>query len=70
MDLMSPNLIDETKKLGFYSEDKGDFDFQAILCARAQAFETAEKHTHRYRHGKEVLDNTVKKGSVVNHSFT
>ncbi|KAK0049431.1 secernin-3 [Biomphalaria pfeifferi] len=63
MDLTSPGLVEEAKKLGLYSEDMGDFDFNATFCAQSQIANFPDNNTSfRYRHGKEVMDKVISTG--------
>ncbi|KAH9520070.1 Secernin-3 [Bulinus truncatus] len=63
MDLTSPGLVEEAKKLGLYSEDMGEFDFKSVFCAQSQAGSaSANSTTFRYRHGKEVMEKIINAG--------
>lgn len=63
MDLTSPNLQEEAKKLGLYADDMGEFDFKSTFCAQSQAGNTSANSTSfRYRHGQELMEKAISLG--------
>ena len=63
MDVTSPGLVDEAKKLGLYSDDKGQFDFKAVFSAQSQTpSDSSNSTSFRYRRGKELMDKIVGAG--------
>ncbi|GFO46353.1 secernin-2 [Plakobranchus ocellatus] len=63
MDLTSPGLVEEAKKLGLYSEDSGPFDFKAVFSAQSQTASTSSNSTsYRYRHGRELMEKGAGSG--------
>ncbi|XP_059155680.1 secernin-2-like isoform X2 [Physella acuta] len=63
MDLTSPNLIEEAKSLGLYTEDMGPFDFKTTFCSQSlSAHDMANSTCFRFRHGRELMEKAANTG--------
>lgn len=65
MDLTSPNLMEEAKSLGLYSEDMGPFDFKTTFCSQSSsAHDMANSTCFRFRHGRELMEKAASTGNI------
>nr|KAG5689042.1 hypothetical protein BaRGS_006438 [Batillaria attramentaria] len=53
IDRSSPNLVEEAKKLGLYSDDSGPFNFAKVFSDSGKYLES--QMSFRYRHGLKML---------------